>query len=370
MKNFFFLWLLATTLLGTQVSVFANVDYSLAPLDPLSKELKAPLDDSADAKNRGRSDVEALIKRQTPVRSQGRRGTCSIFSALALLESRMKVRHGYDDTLDFSEQYLEYLVAKGNTTDGSYSVTNFNAIANYGVPFEKTLPYDPQDWQKSPELGESKCGHITDRETDRYKSCLMVQRDPIVFNQNDNVLLNQQSPLFDPDYVTARREAYQLRNQLFRFQNYQYWLGNVSTIKSYLDAGYDLTMGITIYYGAWNHGGGRDEGIETNTQDWYKGIVGNPEPGSVDLAKSPEKPAGHSVVIIGYDDNRVVTVESKMEDGTIKKFTYKGVYYFKNSWGTTSFGKDFEINGVKYPGYGMITQAYANRMGSFYHLPL
>lgn len=349
-------------------NTFAEVDYSFAPLDPAYTDLVPPSDDSAFTKSLGRNNVEAIIERQTSVKSQGRRGTCSIFSAIAILESRLKVRHGFED-LDLSEQFLEYLVVRGKTEDGSSSYYNFNAISNHGVPTEEVLPYDPQDWTKMPELGQARCGHL-DTETTRYKSCLLVQRDPQVYNTQDQVLLDETSPLYDPDYVTARNSAYQFRNQYIRFQNYNYNLYNVSRIKEYLDAGYDLTMGITIYYGAWNHGGGRDEGIQTNTEDWYKGIVGYPERGSVDFANSPKKPAGHSIVIVGYDDEREVTVEVDMEDGTKKSFTYKGVYYFKNSWGTTSFGKDFEINGVNYPGYGMITQKYANKFGSFYHLPL
>ncbi|MCR9206025.1 MAG: C1 family peptidase [Halobacteriovoraceae bacterium] len=349
-------------------SALAEIDYSLAPLDPAYKDLVHPVDDSSLTKSLGRSDVEGLIKRQTSVKSQGRRGTCSIFSAVAILESRLKVRHGFED-LDLSEQFLEYLVVKGKTSDGSSSYYNFNAIANNGVPTEKVLPYGPEDWTKTPSLGDAKCGHL-DSETTRYKSCLLVQRDPQVANQPDRVLLDETNPMYDPEYVTARNSAAQFRNNYIRFQNYNYNLHNVSRIKQFLDAGYDLTMGITIYYGAWNHGGGRDEGIETNTEDWYKGIVGYPERGSVDFANSPKKPAGHSIVIVGYDDQREVSVEVDMEDGTKKTFTYKGVYYFKNSWGTTSFGKDFEINGVNYPGYGMITQKYANKFGSFYHLPL
>ena len=53
--------------------------------------------------------------------------------------------------------------------------------------------------------------------------------------------------------------------------------------------------------------------------------------------------SGHSILVVGYDDNKIVEKTIKMADGKMKKFTYKGVYYFKNSWGTSSFGRDFEI---------------------------
>jgi hypothetical protein len=59
-----------------------------------------------------------------------------------------------------------------------------------------------------------------------------------------------------------------------------------------------------------------------------------------------------------------------MKDGTTKKFTYKGVYYFKNSWGTSSFGRDFTIDGEKFPGYGMMVAKYAEEQGQFFQMPL
>ncbi len=346
-----------------------SVNYDLAPLDAPYSDHRPPQDDSEFNKSLGRSDVTANIGWQTPVRSQGYRGTCSIFSAIALLESRMRIRYGFTTDLDLSEQYLEYLSVRGRTTDGSNSWTNFNNIAQYGIPNEQTLPYDTRDWSKDTSLGKTRCGYL-DRESTNYKSCLVVQRDPQNLFRNDNELLNQNSSLFDPEFVRARTEAAAFKNQYMRFQSYQYQMSNVSQIKQFLEAGYALTMGIPIYYGAWNHGAGSSEGIETNTEYWHQGLVGHPEPGSVDYQKSPKKAAGHSIVIVGYDDNLEVEVSVKMADGNMKTFRYKGVYFFKNSWGTTSFGKDFQIEGSPYPGYGMITQKYAHQHGTFYHLPL
>jgi hypothetical protein len=57
-----------------------------------------------------------------------------------------------------------------------------------------------------------------------------------------------------------------------------------------------------------------------------------------------------------------------MDDGTTKSFTYRGVYYFKNSWGTDKFGVQFSLNGKVYPGYGMITQKYAHDFGQFFQM--
>lgn len=359
---------LIAAIFSTALGFAGEIDYSSAPLSSYPTDIRPPTVDQMEKSIPG-MDVARSISYQTPVRSQGRRGTCSIFSALGLLENRLRQRHGLGEELDLSEQYLEYLSVRGKTTDGSNSWTNFNNISRHGVPYEKTLVYDTRDWTKDTYLGEERCGHL-DAETTRYKSCLLVQRDPQTLYKSDEELLNESSDLFDPEFVTARKEASQLRNQYMRFQGYNYRVGSSSVIKQYLRSGYSLTMGMPIYYGAWNHGAGTALGIEMNRDYWAKGQVGYPERGSVDREKSNESPAGHSVVIVGYDDNKVVEVEMKMTDGTMKTFTYKGVYYFKNSWGTSSFGKDFEIDGVKYPGYGMVTQKYAHEHGTFYHLPL
>jgi hypothetical protein len=339
------------------------------PLDPAYKDLVHPHDDAEFFKSSGRSDVETVIDFQTSVKSQGYRGTCSMFSGIALLESMLRIRGLADESIDLSEQYLEYLTVRGKTTDGSNSYTNFNAIARYGVPYESTLPYVSVDWVTKPELAKDRCGHLSETST-AYKSCLVIHWDPSLLFKSDEELMDSESVLFAPEFVAARAEAASNRDSFIRLRNRNYSLYNVSSIKSYLDANIPMTMGITIYYGAWNHGAGRAHGIEMNTDNWYKGIVSYPEVGSFDYEASKKAPAGHSVVIVGYDDSKVITETVKMANGTEKEFSYTGVYYFKNSWGTTSFGRDFELDGQSLPGYGMISQKYAHQYGSFYQLPL
>lgn len=351
-----------------EIHDYSYEDNHLPPLDPLYTDLIPPFDDTFDSKNLGKNNVVAVIKTQTSVKSQGKRGTCSIFSSIAILEARLKKKYGLEE-IDLSEQFLEYVVVKGKTSDGSSSYYNFNALSNYGVPYEETLPYDPQNWTKFPELGSHRCGHI-DSSSDRYKSCLIVHRDPETFLKEDDVLLDDNHPNFDPQFVLARTEALEFKGKYLNFYHKSYRLYSVSQIKKLLELGVELTMGIKMFYGAWNHGAATDEGVIPNKVAWEDGVVGYPEKGSIDYIQSPKKPAGHSVVIVGYDDEREVSTEVLMEDGTKRTFTYKGVYYFKNSWGVNSFGKNLMIDGIRFPGYGMITQAYAHQYGSFYQLPL
>jgi len=144
-----------------------------------------------------------------------------------------------------------------------------------------------------------------------------------------------------------------------------YSLQSVSQIKSLLAQGVPVILGLDFYYGAWNHRKSTEYGISRNTDHWAQGIIGYPEPGSVDRQISPKHQAGHSIVVVGYDDDRIVETPVLMEDGTTQMFRYKGVYYIKNSWGTAGFGAKFELNGVPHPGYGMITQKYAHEKGGF-----
>jgi len=79
---------------------------------------------------------------------------------------------------------------------------------------------------------------------------------------------------------------------------------------------------------------------------WGRGYVGKPT--SKDVRISRQHPAGHSFVIVGYDDQR-------------------RVYHFKNSWGSSDFGLKSDLQGPQStPGYGSIAYDYAHNYGSFY----
>lgn len=363
------------------VSVYADNDlnYDGAYLDPAYPELIPPLDDSYRYKSiEDRNDVFTVIENQSPVRSQGRRGTCSIFSATALFESLLIMNHDYDaDSINLSEQYLQYMVNAGLDREGSFALDNFAAATargrftrsrERGMAKELTLPYRPYSLKDDPEKAAQVCGHLEAIQR-LYNSCLYTHFDPHNINRLIDEILDESAPHFAPQLADARREGHAFHRSYLQNARYAR-LSTTSQIKSLLSQGIPVVMEMDVFYGAWNHGAGVELGIPMNREHWAQGIIGNPEPGSIDLAKSPEKRAGHSVLIVGYDDNRIVTTEVEMTDGLVRTFTYRGVYYFKNSWGTTSFGRDFEIDGSNFPGYGMITQRYANQRGSFYYLLL
>lgn len=363
MKRF----LLASLIASSFYSVaYANNDGAF--LDAPYPNLIRPIDDAAQNKNlKAKSDTNALIDMMTPVRSQESRGTCSIFSAAALIEGLMNIAGTGNQETDLSEEFLQYNVNAGATSDGSYATKNFRSIFTLGMASEETLPYIGSNWVSFQDsVAIKRCGHLNGTMKD---SCLIVHHDPQNRYRSDAELLDETKPWYDPTLVAAREEAAQFKVE--NLQNSTY--GNVystSQIKSLLDRGIPVILEQDFYYGAWNHRTADSLDIGRNMDHWAKGIVGHPFPGSMDSEKSPTKRAGHSIMLVGYDDDVVIEFPVKMTDGSMKTFKLKGVYYFKNSWGTTSFGADAVIDGVSRPGYGTMTQQYAHDYGSFYMFTL
>lgn len=313
-----------------------------------------------------KSDTHHLISMQTPVRSQMARGTCSIFSATALLEAMLRIDHQFSEALDLSEQFLQYTATRYRSSDGSSSWRNFQKIYSHGLPQEETLPYEPFEWTTldSSPLARERCGHLEGLWT--LKSCLIGNFDPDYLSLSDDELLQKQ-----PDLLKARSEASSLREQYVQPQlGASTYVSFTDEIKSLLRKGVPLTLDIDFYYGAWNHRRSTEKGIPRDLDQYERGWVGYPLRGSVDWIESRKDPVGHSVVIVGYDDSVEVELVHLMPDGSEVQRTYQGVYYFKNSWGTTALGSRFELDGRLYPGYGQIIQDYAHEQGTFYRLPI
>jgi hypothetical protein len=323
-------------------------------------------------RNTSRNDVLKVINMQTSVKSQAKRGTCSIFSAAALLESMLRIKQNYASDVDFSEEYIQYLAMLPlSQNGGSTSTANFRNILRYGAPKEATLPYIGVEWKtiEDDALAEQRCGSLIENEQ-MLTTCLLAHRDPRLMNQSDKELNTLGSAFYDPEFSVARKEAMSLQKTLFATNSNWFNVSSQFQIRQLLNQGLPLTLDIDFYYGAWNHRKATDLGIPRNMDHWERGLVGNPEPGSVDKEMSETDPAGHSVLIVGYDDDFEIKVDQLMTDGTTQTFAYKGVYFFKNSWGTGSFGSKAVIDGKLQPGYGAITQKYAHDYGGFYRLPL
>ena len=319
-----------------------------------------------------KSNLSEALALQTPVKSQGRRGTCSIFSAVALLESKLISEMDYENTIDLSEEWAQFLAMKGKTSDGYWSYRNWYNVANYGIVSEDSWPYDPSIWNEDSltQAQQKRCGHLIDS---KFKSCLLGHRDHDLLTASAEALLNEENPFFDPEFIELKHEAElskldwvgSLYNGGYSWSS-AYQVYSVSEVRENLKNNNFMTLSIPFFYGAWNHGKAEKLGIGKSLENWKLGIVGFPEPGSKDfkISREKENKAGHSVLVIGYDDDVVIKTRQRMEDGSEKEFEYKGAYIFKNSWGNNSFG----VNSVVEPGYGMISAKYVHKYGSFYQL--
>ncbi len=350
------------------ISLNAFADEDRAFLDPKYPSLVNPRVTILKNKIAVRSDTIGVIEDQSPVRSQEARGTCSIFSATAYLEGLM-IQAKYADTkINLSEEWLQYTAVGGKTSDGSYASVNFAAIKNFGMASEATLPYIGVDWVDNEHpLKASRCGAL---KGSKKTACEVVHFDPVLLKKTDVELADSASGFYSPEILMARKEAAEFKGKYIRDNSRAFGVYDTADIKEILLKGKAVVLEVDFYYGAWNHRGGESLGIIRKLDEWSKGIITSPVAGSLDLAKSPTKPAGHSVLIVGYDDEKIVESNIQMVDGTIKKVKFKGVYYLKNSWGSADFGKNFEIEGKKFPGYGMMVQDYAHNYGQFYMLSI
>ncbi len=345
------------------VSAFAQEDGAF--LDAKYSHLIHPKQSLSANKALPKNDVLSIIANQSEVKSQAARGTCSIFSATAYLEGQLIAAKKFDNTIDLSEEWLEYIALKGKTSDGSSAPTNFSAFYTFGMAAEDTMPYIGEDWTEAYNpLKEIRCGHL--KTEIEKKACFIVHRDPKLILMTDAQI---NLTLKDEEFVAARKEALDFKKNYLIKTPGNFYLWDVNQVKETLAQGKPVILEIDFYYGAWNHRKADEYGIGRDMDLWAKGVVTAPEQGSMDLQESVKHPAGHSVLVVGYDDNKIIKKTIKMADGTKKTFTYKGVYYFKNSWGTSSFGANFEVDGQKFPGYGMIVQKHANEDGSFFVLP-
>lgn len=342
-----------------------------SPLMPI----EAPINDLAGSIDKNdinlpsKSDIMSLVELHSPVRSQKSRGTCTMFTSIGMVEHLLIKKGIYNaGEIDLSEEWMEYIIMKDKQNEGSSTSRNMKAILNHGVVFEKTWPYLGKRWRELTDsiLANETCGHLKGQSF-LLQSCLLGHRDPTYFALPDSELKE-----VDPEFYVIREEARELKSSLIDGlykKRKSYKLKYVSSIKKLINKGQSVIMGTKLYYGSWNSS--KTEKLNIQERDktkWYQGIVTYPEPNSVDRRISGEKGGGHSVIIVGYDDDKIVTSRMLMEDGTWKEFTYKGVYYFKNSWGVKGFGKRFELDGVTLPGYGMITQKYAHEFGNFFRV--
>lgn len=270
-----------------------------------------------------------LIDTQSPVRSQGSRGVCSIFSAIALVEHAY-IREGTITNPNFSEQFLQWStkveVGRFLNTSGSNAQVNLQAVSQYGVVEESVWPYETSGW------GASQDEACTGEESQRPVRCF-TNGDPA-----EEMLQAPRYRLPEGRWVSTRTrdiQGYMYNNEL------------------------GVIVGGDFYYQSWNHGVST---LPTNRDYWHRGYVLYPN--EDDIRASRENRAGHSILLVGWDDE--LAVERLDGEGNVildedgNPEIEQGFFIFKNSWGTGSFGRDNPYG----DGYGFISYRYVQEFKS------
>lgn len=263
---------------------------------------------------------------QSPVKSQGSRGICSIFATTAQVEN-LYITAGMANP-DFSEQYLQWAVKNQvgafAHTEGSNGGSNLDAVVDYGTVEESAWPYESFPWSSA---NDAECNGGENLPTKCY-----TNGEP-------------------PASATSARK--------WKLPSSRWISSSPTSIKHQLmQKKTGVVVGLTFFYQAWNH---RRSTIPVDADFWRKGYVTYPN--AKDKSESQMHPAGHAILIIGWDDNLEVPVRdetgayTKNADGSPK--VEKGFWIFKNSWGTTGFGIDHP-NGA---GYGYLSYKYVQEYG-------
>ncbi len=263
-----------------------------------------------------------LIDSQSPVKSQGRRGICSIFASTALMEHLHILEGSYPDP-DFSEQYLQwsvkFQVKAFPNTSGSNAHNNLRAIADYGIVEEDYWPYEVSEWglNRDPD-----CDGGTEQPTRCYTNGSPPQ---------------------------AAVDA-----QKWRLPTGRYISTKTDSLKAFMvNKQQAVQVGGSFFYQAWNHG--RSE-LPVNSSYSRNGYVLYPN--AEDQRISLEKRVGHSYLIVGWDDDLAVAQMDKngkvVRDDLGNPINERGFFLFKNSWGTGSWGSENPMG----RGYGWISYRY------------
>ena len=301
-------------------------EFPLSSTDPTEG---APANDSLPDDNKADAHYPAKfeIGFQSPVKSQGSRGVCSMFAATGLVEN-LYIKAGMPvSEADFSEQYMQWasknLQRAFPNTEGGTSEANLRTVITFGTVKEAVWPYESQPWTSANDA-----------------ACTGGENLPTKCYTNG-----------EPPAAAASAQKYKLPSSR--------WL-NTNSIKAHLTTkGTGVNVGLTVYYQAWNH---RRSTLPIDADLWRKGIVTYPN--AEDKTKSLEQRAGHAFQIVGWDDDFEAPVRDKDNNPVIgpngQPLKEKGFFIFKNSWGTTSFG-------VEHPsgaGYGYISYRYIHEYAS------
>jgi hypothetical protein len=284
-----------------------------------------PDDNKADAQYPEKFELPKA--EQSAVKSQGSRGTCSIFAATAIVEN-LYLKAGMPVAeVDFSEQYMQWAtkrqVGSFPNTEGSNVDSNLQGVVRFGQVKEAAWPYETTAWNAS----------------------------------NDPACTGGEN-LPTKCYTNGEPPQSALDAQKFKLPSSR-WI-NTNSIKAHLTTKKTgVGVGMTFFYQSWNH---RRSTLPVDSNLWRQGIVTYPN--SKDQQVSLEQRAGHAIEIVGWDDTKEVQMRDEAGNPVVdtngQPKMEKGFWLFKNSWGAASFGVDHPFGA----GYGWLSMKYVAQYGS------
>ncbi|MBX3128586.1 MAG: proprotein convertase P-domain-containing protein [Polyangiaceae bacterium] len=310
---------------GGPAGSFDN-DFPLSDVDALFQDAptNAKLDELGKADAVYPKQFFELVPQQSPVRNQASRGVCSIFAALGLVE-HLYIKEGTVTSPDFSEQYLQWSVKAQvgafTYTEGSSSQKNLEAVSRFGVVDETEWPYQTTRWNSSND-----------------PACVGGESQPIQCYTNG-------SP---PESALAAKKWF--------IPAGRYVNSRTSSVKAFMTSKKQaVTVGLSFFYQSWNHGGST---LPVSADMSRKGFV--PYPNAKDREESQKKPAGHAILIVGWDDDAEIAPLDA--EGNPLPEKEKGFWIIKNSWGSAKFG----VENPHGAGYGYLSYKYVEQYGTVY----
>lgn len=310
---------------------------AVSPLEPLMDDFDPGAADEAKADERLPARYD-LLEIQTPVRNQASRGVCTVFSTTALMES-LYMREGSMPNPDFSEQFLQWSSkVEGRrflTSGGSNNEANLAAITRFGTVAESAWPYETSAWTATNDPG-----------------CAMPEAmRPVQCHTNGQ----------PPAAALAAPRMFLPQARSIR--------STPASIRSYLVANrVPVVISGTFFYQAWNHGGSM---LPVSAENSRRGVIQYPS--AEDRADSMMRPAGHGILIVGYDDAMSIQRTNAMGqpevDAMGRPVMETGFWLIKNSWGDRAgrFGSEQVPGTTVHPtGYGWLSMRYVSEFMAAY----
>ncbi len=277
------------------------------------------VDESALPSEIGKADVTLprsfdVLATQSPVRDQGRRGTCASFVAVAMAEHTYRKLQVLQNP-DFSEQYLYWqthgYVSSILDNEGSTILAQLQSVNTEGVPTESTWPYEPNDW-------------TADLAAHPQCSSYAPFNPECMTNGSPPELATTSPRLYGGEPVSLRRDVEELKS---------YMLNHSDPIGATVD----------VLDSSWG-------GIHN-----LDGIVTLPTDGGSSVSDS------HGIVLVGWNDEMVAQRVSESGRAEVnaqgQALVDRGFFLFRNSWGVTGWG---ERNSMR-AGYGWMSYRYWQR---------